>query len=742
MSSDTSPQDVNPAHRQSSADDDEIDLLQLWIPIWRRKWGIVSLVAVVMMLAALVVLNITPIYRAVATLLIEQRAAKAVSIEEIYGLEGSGSEYLQTQFELLKSRELAERVVLELRLTEHPEFDPRQQPEPFLDPKGWWADLDVRRLLPFTLPEDLEPREADPAEILDQVVDAFGNRITVSPVMKTQLVKIHVDMADAQLAAIAANALAKAYIESQLEAKLSMSQTATSWMNSQLTELKYNLQLSEQRLQLFREQENLVDVQGVTTVSAGELSGTGSRLIDARRARAEAESQYRQVSTMRDGGWDRLATVPAVLSDPLVQQFRAAEAMARSKVQEMTRKYGPKYPKMIAAQTELNSATASLKAQVEQVVASIEREYQLALANEQSLQSSFEQNKGEIQDITRKEFELRELQREVDTNRQLYDTFMTRLKETSATQDFDAVNARVVEKAVAPKVPVKPKKSLIVLISGLLALFCGVGLTLLMEMLNNTFKGTDDVENRLNLPVLGILPLVKQLKNAKLTEVFRGNADKAFSESMRTIRTSLVLSGLDDPHKVILVTSSVPGEGKTTLASNLALALGQMHKVLLIDADLRRPSLRKNFELPVGLPGVANYIAGTATLEDCLRPVAEGVDLLSAGTVPPNPQELLASPRFEELLESLKPGYGYIVIDSPPSLAVSDAVLLSRVADSVVYVVKSLSTAIPLAQRGVGQLLQKNAPVTGVVLNQVDIKKAEKYGYSYGGYYDHYGYGH
>ncbi|MBV1790204.1 polysaccharide biosynthesis tyrosine autokinase [Marinobacterium sp. D7] len=721
--------------------DDEIDLLQLWQTIWRRKWSIITLTLVVMMLAALVVLSITPIYKGVSTLLIEQKAAKAVSIEAVYGLEGASNEYLQTQFELLKSRELAERVVRELNLTTHPELDPRQRPEPLIDIRGMIKSFDIRKWLPIATPLDFEASEAlTEAQIFDQVVLAFIERTTISPVMKTQLVKVEIEMADAHLAAQAANALANAYIESQLEAKLDMTQTATNWMNERLSTLKTKLQESERNLQAFREAENLVDLEGVTTVAGGELSQTGDRLIDARRSRAEAESQYRQVASMKNGGWERLATVPAVLSNPLVQQFKAEEGRARSKVQELSRRYGPKHPKMISANTELNAASTNLRSQVEQVVASIEREYQLATANERSLQSSFNQNKEQIQDIKRKEFKLRELQREVETNRSLYDTFMTRLKETSATSDFEAVNARIVDRAVVPEDPIKPKKSLIVAIAGLLAMMAGVGMALLLDFLNNTFKSTEDVENKLNLPVLGILPMLKGKQRNDVARMVLNDGDKAFTESIRTIRTGVVLSGLDNPHKVLVVTSSIPGEGKSSVSANLAFAMAQMEKVLLIDADMRRPTVAKNFEFPVGTPGLANLVAGTAKLEECIKSVEGNLDIISAGTVPPNPLELLSSQRFAKALQVLESRYDRIIIDSPPTQAVSDALVLSTYANALIYVIKSESTAIPLAKRGVGQLLQNNAPVTGVVLNQVDIKKAKKYGYSYGGYYDYYGY--
>jgi len=726
--------------QRQNADDDEIDLLKLWKTLWHRKWSIITLVLVVTMVTVLVVLAITPIYRAAATLIIEERAAKVLSIEQIYGLDGSGSEFLQTQFELLRARSLAERVVRELNLTTDPEFDPRQQPEPLLDIKGLIPDFNVSTIVPGLLPEDLEAEAAaTEADIFALVTQAFMERISIAPQGKSQLVQVQVDMADAPLAARAANGLANGFIESQMEATMEMSATATNWMNGRLGDLRAKLKNAEGRLQAYREAENLVDVNGVGTISATELSMTGDRMIDARRQRAEAESQFRQVKDIGKGNWERLASVPAVLGHPLIQRFKGEEAKARAKFEELSRRYGQLHPTMQAARSDLGAASASLRSQVEQVVAGIERNYQLAMANESSLQASFDSNKSKIQDISRKEFRLRELQREVDGHRALYDTFMTRLKETAATSDLDSANARVVDKAVVPTDPIKPKKSLIVVIAALLAGFVGVGLTLLLDALSNTFKSTEDVEGRLNVPVLGILPLMAKLERKDLARMFVSDQSKGFSESVRTIRTSVVLSGIDNSHKVVLVTSSIPGEGKSTVAANLAFALGRMEKVLLIDADMRRPALAKNFEFPVGAPGLANLIAGTASLEECIRTV-DGIDMLSAGAVPPNPLELLSSPRFVKAMDVLKHKYERVIIDSPPTQAVSDATVLSTFADSLIYVIKSDSTHIDQVEKGVGQLLQNNAPVSGIVLNQVDIGKAKKHGYSYGGYYDYYGY--
>lgn len=740
MESNTSNTERNLLAPRQDDDGDIIDLRKLIQPIWHRKWSILALVMVVTMVTILAVLTLTPIYRAATTLMIEEKASKVVSIEQVYGLEGTGKEYLQTQFELLKSRSLAERVVRELKLTTHPEFDPRQQPKPLINIGGLLANFKFSKVVPVTLPGDEEEQKAlAEAEIFDAVTKAFMTRITIAPTRNTQMVTVSVDMADARLAARAANALAKGFIESQLEARMEKSMTAANWMNSRLGELRTKLKAAEDRLQAFREAENLVDVDGVATISAAELSLTSERMSNARRQRAEIESQYIQVKAMRGDGWERLASIPAVLSDPVVQQFKASEAKARARVEELSRRYGVRHPVMEAARSELDAASTSLHNQVDQVVAGIERNYQLAVANEKALQVAFNTNKSEIQDISRKEFRLRELQREVDSNRALYDTFMTRLKETAATADLDSVNARVVDAAVLPTIPVKPKKSLIVALAAILSLFAGIGLTLLLEALSNTFKSTEQVEDRLNLPVLGILPLMQDRERGKLAHMFTSDKNKSFSESIRTIRTSVVLANMEHPHKVIVVTSSVPGEGKSTVAANLAFALGQIEKVLLIDADMRRPTLAKSFEFPAGTHGLANMIAGTAELDECIKHV-DGIDMMSAGTVPPNPLELLSSPRLAELINQFKGQYDRIIIDSPPTHAVSDAVVLSTHANSLIYVVKSASTAITLVEKGVGMLLQNNAPVNGVVLNQVDIQKAQRYGYSYGGYYDYYGY--
>ncbi|MFG3450819.1 polysaccharide biosynthesis tyrosine autokinase [Pseudomonas knackmussii] len=710
-----------------ATDSDFIDLKKIWHAIWSRKWGIALLVGVVALLTVFLLSRMTPIYKAVASVLIETKGTPVLSFQPAADTPVELSEYLQTQLSLMQSRGVAERVVRDLNLTEHPEFDLRQQPGPLVDIGGMIDALTGDEPEPYT-----------EAEILDFATQSFMDRTAVWVEGKSQLVYLSISMADRMTAAQATNQLAQSYIEAQLEAKVDMSMTAASWMNERLVSLRQDLQDSEDRLQAYLDAEGLVDMDGVGTISANELSLTGDRMIDARRQRAEAESQYRQVESMRSQGWERLASVPAVLGHPLIQQFKANQAQARSRVEDLSRRYGDRHPAMVSARSDLNAATASLRQQVEQVVASIERNYQLAVANENSLRASFDENKDRIQDISRKEFKVRDLQREVESDRALYDTFMTRLQETTATSDLSSTNARVVDAAIPPTEPSAPNKKLILVVALFLALVLGIAQAIIREILDNTFKSSEEVETKLGLPVMGIVPQVPRKLRKEVSHLFERSSDKRFCEAVRTIRTNLLLSEANQPRQVLVVTSTAPDEGKSSVSANLAFAMGQLHRVLLIDADLRRATLDKAFNFKPGTPGLVNLIGGNAKLEECIHTVGN-VDMIAAGAVPSNPLELLSSPRFAKLLEVVKGRYDRIIIDSPPSQAVSDAAVLSTLADAVIYVVKSDSTLIPHVQKGVSQLQNSNAPLTGVVLNHVDIEKAKKNG-QFRGYYDHYGY--
>jgi succinoglycan biosynthesis transport protein ExoP len=336
------------------------------------------------------------------------------------------------------------------------------------------------------------------------------------------------------------------------------------------------------------------------------------------------------------------------------------------------------------------------------------------------------------------------LQRAVDTNRQLYDLFFKRLSETSATGDLATARARIVERAMVPRVPAKPHKVRIVAVAVLLALLFGLGVAFLLDSLDNTVKSAKDVEEKLKRPLLGIVPLLKARALGAASTI--GNSDETretdprFAEAMRTIRTAISLDNLDKPHKIILVTSSIGSEGKSLLALNLAVAFGGAEKTLLIDADLRRPAVGKMLGLPRDAPGLSELLADHARLAECV--IGTGVkdlDAVSAGFIPTDPLQILSSSRMATALRVLAEKYSRIVIDCAPILPVSDAAVLSKYADCVLYVVKSDATKVPQINNGLGLLERVNAPIMGIVLTQLDARKAEQYSdYGYGGYYEPY----
>ncbi|MCV2225124.1 GumC family protein [Pseudomonas mercuritolerans] len=750
------------AHSQTQAGDesDTLDLLHLWRVVWSAKWNIAWLVLLSCALAVAALSFITPQYVGSATLLIKDKTPPVLSFQQAAESGGAATtDYLQTQQALLQSRELAERAVRKLGLTTNPITDPRQQAQSWFTPRQWLADLNRDQWLPWL---DLLPPPKPPAteeQVFNDVTQNLMLHTSVKFVGKSQLLEIEVELPDPALAAAVANALAQGFIDSQQDTSLKSSQNNTSWMNTRLVELRDNLRVAENKLQAYREEQGLVDVDGVATISANELQMTGNRMIDARRDRAEAESQFRQAQSLSNGDISRLSSVPAVLSNPLIQQFQADLAKAQAKVEELSGRYGPKHPALISARSEQRTAANSLRLQVQQVVAGIERQYQLAVASEDALRKSFNSNKAQIQDISRKEFQLREFQREVDSTRALYETFVTRLKETAATSDMDSAKARIVDPAIAPLEASKPRKNLILAIVALVAAVVGVALAFLFDTLSNTFKTDDTVESLLNVPLLSVVPLVMKKSRRQLARLFEDNDHPRFCETIRNLRTWLMLQNNERPAQVVLVTSSVSGEGKSTIANNLASSLAPLERVLLIDADMRQPTLSLNFDFPPESPGLANLMAGSARLEDCIRSVGN-LDMLPAGCLTPSmldpfdaprlksssnsssavapAQDLLSSPRLGRLLQILKSRYRHIIIDSPPAEIVSDALLLAQHSDAVIYVVKAQSTPVGQVRKSIAVLQQSQAPVFGVVLNQVDLRKARKYGHGHSrSFYDY-----
>lgn len=721
--------------KKETNENDNVDLKYYIHVIQRFKWRILSLAVIITLLTAVIVFSITPQYKATATLLIQAEQANVVSIEEVYGIDSGRQDYLFTQFEILKSNDIARRVVEKLGLVNHPEFDPDQQPKKFN------FNAKLRELLPF-LPQQIENLSAQEKLRIKkrEVVESFVSRLTISPIRKTQLVNISFVSMSPFLAAEVGNVLAEVYIESHLEAKLNMTEKASSWLNERLSILKTKLDLSESTLQAYQNKEQLVDIDGIKGLEAKELQDVTRQLSEARQRLKQSEQLYSLVQSKRND-ISLLIALPEVLNHKLIQNVNEAAQIARTKVSELQGIFGPKHPIMIAAQSELRSVNKNLTNQVKLLLSGISNEYESAKTNEISLAKAVNEKRQYFRELSSIDSKQKELKREVETNQQLYNAFFTRLKETKEVGEFQSANARLVDAALPPLFPSNPKKKLIISLAFVVSIGLGIILAFLFELLNDGIRSVDDVENKLKQRMLGLLPLQKLPRKVGLPlRLFFDAKEHAFGESIRTLRTSLLLLNIEHEAKVISVSSSVPAEGKTSVSINLSFALAQLESVLLIDADMRRPSIAKTFELPAYQPGLSNVISGTHDVSECIvKDEVSGVDILTAGSLPPNPQELLASREFDKLIESAKQQYDRIVIDTAPTQAVSDAVLVAKQSDSLIYVVKADSTREKMIKAGLSRLMQAGVRIDGIVLNQVDLKAAAKYG-EYTGYYDQYGY--
>lgn len=727
--------------RTPNIDEDDaggLDLLQMWRSIAKRKFQIIALAAVAAVLAYVIASRITPIFESHATVVFETRKANVVSIDQAFTGVSPDQQHFQTQTEILRSRDLALKTIKRLRLWEHPDYDPRIEHEDLVrDLLARWGLGDF-----FNKPS-AAPAEWNDALLAEAVYGAFAAALKVEPLGRnTQIVTIRFTSPDQALSARVANIHAESYIADDLDARFEMSNSARLWLRERLSELKAQLTASEQALQQFRESKGLIDISGsAQTGVSQQTTDLRTRLIDAQVRRAEVEIAYQQIRAA--GKEADLSALPAIQRNTAVASARGAFLEAERKVAELAERYGPEHPRMLQVQAERASARTALQSQVNLVVASITREFEQARAQEQALQRSLDASEESVRRVNRYEFDLGVLQREVESNRQLYDMFLSRGKETDIASDLQNPVARIIDRAVSGS-QIAPQVTRTALVVLAVALLLGCAAAVLVDQLDKTIKTVEDAERKLQQPLLASLPVLER-KNARRGTACRmllDHPDSVFAEAIRTARSGILLSALDATQRTILVTSSLPGEGKTVFAMGVAEALAQQgSRTLLLECDMRRPSIARALDLDPGVAGLSALVAGTAGIEDCVRQLPDSaLDIIVTGTVPPNPQELLASRRFRTLLDALKERYEVIIIDSAPIELVADAAVLAPLCTGVAYVVKSAETPAPLAVRGLTHVRRAGGQVLGLVLSQLDHRRAHRYygeysGYGMGGYY-------
>lgn len=713
------------------------EIVEIWRAVAHRKWVILAFALIVGGLAWLVAEQMRPVYRSTSTVLLEAAPAKVVSqIEDVVAGASANREHVQTQAEVMKGRAVAEKVIDRLRLVQHPDFDPRNQ-----DATGW--RLLLGKFAPWVV-EALQPSspQADLAAIRESVLQRYSERLSVEAVRLSQLVRVRFESTDPALAAAVANAVAEVYINEERANRVAATTGAGDWIRERMSELKRKLDSSESALQAYREREGLLDSK--TTVLGGsgrQLDELTNRLVEASVRRSVAEEAYKQVKN----GDERLESVPAVVRSVSVQNAKAIENELSKRLAEVSQRYGPDHPRNIAAAAELKTAQQSTQKEIRAVVDSLVKEYQAAVATERSLEAQIKENKSAIQSLNRKEIQLSALEREAATNRQLYETFLTRYGETTATRDGQRANARIVDRAVPAIKPVRPQKGLIVGLAVVAGALFAIIAAVVSSRLNNTVKTSADVESRLNQPFLAALPVIGLIRRKSSGRMISDFPDDLYSEGVRTANTGIMLSLLDDPKKVIAVTSSLPGEGKSTFALNLAFCQSTNRKVVLVEADLRRPSIAKLLKETSENRGVSDVLSGEIALDDALRVIpGSNLTVLSSGKSVPDPLAMVSSVAFSTMIRELQGRFDVVVIDCPPVQVVSDALMLGRIATGMVYLVKAEETPAATARAGLKRLSDAGVRLVGVVLNQHNHRRAAKYyGESYGyGRYSYKGYGY
>ncbi|MDG5466855.1 polysaccharide biosynthesis tyrosine autokinase [Deltaproteobacteria bacterium IMCC39524] len=679
------------------------------------------------LLVILAAFSMTPQYKGSTRLLIE-KAANADFQDESSRFDPY---FYSTQYELIQSDAVGRRVVRMLGLDSEPAS---LHDAAISGGLGGWV-TSVMKLVKngFGMGDDesssakIEPQ----SEILARQISAG---IEVSPSRKSRIAEINYFSTDPEFAAQVANSVAQAYIEETLEMKLNFTRITIDWMTRKAEEEGAKLEVAENRLQQYMVENNILTLGDRMTVTPEQLSQLSSDLLQTESRRRELEALYAKASSVINQP-ELAEALPAVANDPSLQMLRSQILQAEQLILDLSNKFGPKHPTMKKAVSDLASLKNKKKLEIKRIIASIGNEYELARNKEESLQAQFNQTQGEAMNLNQKVVQYAALKRDVDANRQLYDALMLKIKEQSLTQDTQPVNVWIVEKATVPTFAVKPNKKKFLLGGFVGCLFLGIALAFFIEYLDNTVKSPEETERRLGISVLGVISLWAQ-EQGEVENAVSESPRSAFAENYKALRAAVQLSKPEGAPKSILITSPGPSAGKTTTAVNLATALAQSEKkVLLIDADLRKPRVHKVFSKS-NKHGLSSYLSGGDGKQLLQKGPIENLTLITAGPIPPNPSELLSSKRMAQMIEDLSANYDVIICDSPPLMSVSDARVLSNLFEGTILVVRAHLTPFDLARKAIKSLADVNAPLLGMVINAIELKKSDYY---YNDYYTSYG---
>ena len=713
--------------------------------VLRRKWLLLSVALTVLFLATLQVFTATPIYEATSTLQIDPEDQKVLPYEQVESGAVGGSrdleQYLWTQAEKLQSQGLASRVVERLDLSQEPAFT-----EPAR--KGVLIDVmsGLREVASFLIAGAGDEDEGDSRKLVSDFLD----QLTVRPLRNTRLIEVTFASPEAELAAEVANSLGEEFIEQHLEGKFEATSRATQFLEKQLEDLQIQVEQSEQDLLRYAQEQNIVNLTERETIAKKRLADLSDELT---AAETEYLSEQARFTATRSATTE---VFPEVLKSESMRDIEEKLSTLEAELSGLSSLYGPEWPRVKTLRSEIAGLRIQLSAQQRKALSSTSQEAALAGDRRARLQAAVAEQRTLVDRLNEASIQYNILKRESESNKDLYEGLLQRLKEAGVSAGLRSSNIRIADQATVPRFAASPKKARSLALALVLGLFLGTGLVFLVDALDNTLKGADDVTDTLGLPSLGVIPRLEAAGTARKWGAFGSNGDGprapflAFGaegvkgkgrvlEAYRSLRTSLLLSHSGKPPKTILVTSALPGEGKSTTAANTAIALAQTGApTLLMDLDMRKPTLASAFEIPSD-QGMSTFLSGNSDFSSRIQQTRfANTFVIPAGPPPPNPAELLSSERTDMVFTLMHEYFTYMVIDSPPVLEISDALLLSPAVDGVILVARAGKTPRKAIGKAAAQIMAVGGTLLGVLVNGADLDRLG-YGYGYGYGYGSYG---
>ena len=685
---------------------DETHLWEYIHVILRRRRLVLAVFLGVTALAAIRSLLTRPVYEGTAQILIERDTPSVLSFKEVAQVDAARDDYYQTQYKLLQSRALVRRVIESLDLLQDSEYGgPRDAQE-----------MEAVRAAP-----------PGASQTMEKAIDTFLKRLRVSPIRNSRLVTVTYESYRPELAAAAANKLSQLYITQTLEFRYQTSSEAAQWLGQQIGEQKKQVEDAERALQKVKEQEGIVNVEERRTLLEQKLKELGTALTSLRTQRLEREALYNQMRHASNP-----EELPEVMRSPLVQSLRIELAGLERQQAQLLERYMDQHPEVVKVRNQIQETRKKIAGESQRVIRAAENDYKAAAAQESSVASALEGAKAEALDLSRRSVQYDTAKRDADAGKDVLNSLLSRHKQTDVAQELKNSNIRIVDPASMPRGPVRPQKLRDTLIGLALGLFLGIGLAFFLDYLDNTIKTPDDVRKVLGAPLLGLIPEVPEAAAV----ILKAAANSPLGEGYRLLRTALTYSWPESESRILLVTSTSAGEGKTVTSVNLALILASLGgKVLLIDCDLRKPQDHVLLKARKA-PGLSDVLVGkTKPSEAIQRPPDTTLSFLASGTHAPSPADLLTMQTMKGFLHELRGFYDWIVLDTPPVGPVAEALILAPLTDGVVAVVGAEMVPQNAVRHTLERIAETGARVLGVVLNRAQV---EKHSYYYGRYYGHY----